>query len=329
MEKGCVLVTGGAGYIGSHVALELLDHGWRVVILDNLTTGDRRLVPAGANFVNGDAGDFELVTGLLRRHNCGAVLHFAGSTVVPESVGDPLAYYRNNTVVSRTLIAACVAAGVFRFIFSSTAAVYGDPDRLPVREVDPTRPLSPYGNSKLCTEMVLRDVDAATPLRYVALRYFNVAGADPEGRSGQSTPQATHLVKVACEVATGRREAITIHGVDYDTPDGTCVRDFVHVSDLATAHVAALRHLMAGGGSRTLNCGYGHGFSVREIVETTRRLSGRPMVVHIGPRRPGDIVAMVADTARIRRELAWTPRFVGDMDAIVGSALAWEKNTHT
>jgi UDP-glucose 4-epimerase len=324
MEKRTILVTGGAGYIGSHVALDLLDHGWPVVVLDNLSSGDRRLVPAAARFVYGDAGNVELVSGLLRRHGCAAVLHFAGSTVVPESVTDPLAYYLNNTAVSRALIAACVSSGVHRFIFSSTAAVYGNPDQLPVDEDAPARPLSPYGTSKLFTELMLRDVAAATPVRYVALRYFNVAGADPEGRSGQSTPNATHLIKVACEVATGRREVMTIFGDDYDTPDGTCVRDFIHVSDLAAAHVRALEHLVAGGGNRVLNCGYGHGFSVREIVETTGRLAGRPLRAQLGPRRVGDIVAMVANSSRIRREFAWKPRFAGNLDAIVGSALAWE-----
>ena len=323
MSNGCVLVTGGAGYIGSHVALALLDAGWSVVVVDNLATGLRTLIPAKARFVYGDAGNVELMSGLLQKYRCDAVLHFAGSTVVPDSVADPLAYYHNNTAVSRALIAACVTAQVRRLVFSSTAAVYGNPARLPVDEAEPPRPITPHGTSTLMTEMMLRDVAAVAPFRYVALRYFNVAGADPLRRSGQSTPDATHLVKVVCEVAAGKRDGITVFGADYDTPDGTCVRDFIHVTDLAAAHLAALDHLMAGGDSEVLNCGYGRGFSVRQIVTATERLVGRPLNVTIGPRRRGDIVSMVADTARLRAKLNWQPRY-DDIEAIVGSALAWE-----
>ncbi|MBI5164915.1 MAG: UDP-glucose 4-epimerase GalE [Magnetospirillum sp.] len=325
MAKGCVLVTGGAGYVGSHVAWELLDHGWRVVVLDTLATGLRRLVPEAARFVHGDAGDIELVIRLLRHHHCAAVLHFAGSTVVPDSLADPLGYYRNTSMVSRALIAACLDAEVPRLVFSSTAAVYGNPDHLPVSEDAATRPLSPYGTSKLFTELMLADVGRASALKSAVLRYFNVAGADAKGRSGQSTPQATHLIKIACEVAAGKRAAITVYGDDYDTPDGTCVRDFIHVGDLAAAHVAALDHLMRGGESLTLNCGYGQGFSVQEIVAATGRLAGQPLAVRIGPRREGDIVSMVADASRIRNLLDWRPRYAGNLDAIIGSALAWER----
>ena len=320
---GCVLVTGGAGYIGSHTTLALLAAGWRVVVVDDLTTGRRELVPPQATFVVADAGDSPRLTEVMRRHGCTAVVHFAGSTVVPESLADPIRYYGNNTCVSRNLIAACLAAGVGCLVFSSTAAVYGDPARLPVDEEAPPRPITPYGTSKLMVEWMLRDVAATGRLRHVALRYFNVAGADPFGRSGQSTPNATHLIKVACEVACGRRRALTIYGDDYDTPDGTCVRDFIHVSDLAEAHVAALDHLTGGGSSLTLNCGYGWGLSVRQVVAAIERVGGMKLAVEIGPRRPGDIVRMVAASERIRSALGWRPRH-DSVDEIVGSALRWE-----
>jgi UDP-glucose 4-epimerase len=328
MGKGCVMVSGGAGYIGSHVVLDLIDGGWDVVVLDNLSTGMRDAVPEAAEFVHGNAGDGELVTRLLRDRHCRAVLHFAGSTVVPDSVKDPLGYYLNNTMVSRSLLAACVNADVERFIFSSTAAVYGNPDRLPVDEDCPPRPTTPYGMSKLMTERMLDDVAAATGLGYVALRYFNVAGADPGRRTGQSTPQASHLIKVACQVAVGLRPSMPIFGDDYATPDGTCVRDFIHVSDLAAAHVTALEHLERGGDNRVLNAGYGWGISVRQVVAATERLADRPIPCVVMPRREGDIVTMVADASRIRHAFDWVPRH-DSIEAIIGSALAWEQGLHT
>ncbi|MBC7951781.1 MAG: UDP-glucose 4-epimerase GalE [Rhodospirillaceae bacterium] len=324
MTSHKILVTGGAGYIGSHVVIDLLEHGWSVVVLDNLRTGLRELLPRNIRFVHGDAGDTELVAGLLQSERCRAVMHFAGSTVVPESVTDPLSYYRNNTAISRNLLAACALSGVKFFIFSSTAAVYGNPETLPVSETTPTLPITPYGRSKLMTEAMLQDIAATSAMRFVALRYFNVAGADPLGRSGQATPNATHLIKVACEVAVGKRPSMAIYGTDYDTPDGTCIRDFIHVSDLASAHVAALDHLTRGGGSQILNCGYGWGISVRQVIETTERLAGRRLDVVNGPRREGDIISMVADGSRLRRVLGWAPRHA-QIDTIIGSALDWER----
>lgn len=326
MAKGCILVTGGAGYIGSHVALDLLDHGWDVVVADNLTTGVRALVPGQAEFLETDVGDIAVMTEALTRFRVSAVMHFAGSTVVPESVLDPLKYYRNNTAVSRSLMEACVTAGIDKFIFSSTAAVYGNPQHLPVDETAAPDPITPYGTSKLMTELMLRDLGLATPMRHVALRYFNVAGADPQGRSGQSTPNATHLIKVACETSCGKRPSMTLFGDDYDTADGTCVRDFIHVSDLAAAHVAALNYLLKGGASQTINCGYGWGISVQQVIDAVERLSGKSINVIRGPRREGDIVEMVAVTKRIRDLLDWTPRY-NNIDAIIGSALAWEQRT--
>lgn len=326
MAKGCILVTGGAGYIGSHVALDLLGQGWDVVVADNLTTGVRALVPQQAEFLHTDVGDIGFMAEALTRYRISAVMHFAGSTVVPESVVDPLKYYRNNTAVSRNLMEACVGAGVNNFIFSSTAAVYGNPKYLPVDEAVAPNPITPYGTSKLMTEHMLRDLAAATPLRHVALRYFNVAGADPQGRSGQSTPNATHLIKVACETSCGKRPSMTLFGDDYDTADGTCVRDFIHVSDLAAAHVSALSYLLKGGVSQTINCGYGWGISVQQVIDAVERLSGKPITVIRGPRREGDIIEMVAETKRIREVLDWTPRY-NNIDAIIGSALAWEQRT--
>ncbi len=319
-----VLVTGGAGYIGSHMVLALLDAGRDVVVLDNLTTGRRELVPEGARLVVGDVADGALVLRLVAAHGIDAVVHFAGSIVVPESVADPLGYYLNNTVRTRALLEACVLAGVTRFIFSSTAAVYGIPDVNPVAEDAPLRPISPYGTSKMMTETMLRDVAAAHDLRYVALRYFNVAGADPRGRSGQATPRATHLIKVACEAAVGVRSHVEIFGEDYPTPDGTGLRDYIHVSDLVHAHVLALDHLERGGESLTLNCGYGRGFSVRQVVEAVKAVSGVDFEVRRGPRRAGDPPALVAKADHIRAKLGWHPR-LDDLETIVAHALAWEK----
>jgi UDP-glucose 4-epimerase len=319
-----VLVTGGAGYIGSHVALALIDAGHRAVVLDDLSTGVRDLVPAEAGFVEGDAGDGTLLARVLEDQGITAVMHFAGSIIVPESVEDPLKYYRNNTCASRNLIEACVKARVDRFVFSSTAAVYGLPEALPAREDAPTAPINPYGASKLVTEMILADVARAHRLRYVALRYFNVAGADPKGRSGQSSPEATHLIKIACEVATGARGHIDIFGDDYETPDGTCIRDYIHVSDLATAHLHALDHLASDGESLTLNCGYGRGYSVREVLEAVERAAGARLEKRLAPRRAGDPPALVADATRIRERFDWRPEHE-DLDAITASALAWER----
>jgi UDP-glucose 4-epimerase len=320
-----VLVTGGAGYIGSHMALELLDAGEDVLVLDNLSTGFRRSVPAGAAFVEGNVGDAELVGGLLRDNLIDAILHFAGSIVVPESVTHPLAYYLNNTCNSRTLIACAVEANVPNFIFSSTAAVYGIPEINPVTEQASLQPISPYGSSKLMTETMLADTAKAYPLRFVALRYFNVAGADPKGRSGQSTPKATHLIKVASETALGVRPSLEVFGTDYDTPDGTCIRDYIHVTDLVRAHLDALRYLRAGGESIVLNCGYGKGFSVLDVVEAVKRASGTDFSVRKVGRRPGDPPALVAAADRIHDVLGWEPH-LNDLDTIVENALAWERH---
>jgi UDP-glucose 4-epimerase len=318
-----VLVTGGAGYIGSHMVLELLDANERVVVLDNLSTGFRWAVPPQAELVVGDVGDEALVRRILRSHEIDSIIHFAGSIVVPESVSDPLGYYLNNTVKSRALMAMAVECGCPHFIFSSTAAVYGSPKENPVSEDAPLVPMSPYGSSKLMTEIMLRDTAAAHDLRYVALRYFNVAGADPAGRSGQSTPKATHLIKVACETAIGKRTHMEVFGTDYPTPDGTCIRDFIHVKDLARAHVAALAHLRRGGPSDVFNCGYSKGYSVKQVIEAVQRVAGKSFDVRLSPRRPGDPPAIVAASAKIRSQLGWTPEH-DDIDRIVAQALAWE-----
>ena len=320
-----VLVTGGAGYIGSHMALELLDAREDVVIIDNLSTGVAWTVPAGAAFVRGDVGDQELVGQVLDSHKVDAIVHFAGSVVVPDSVSDPLGYYLNNTVKSRALLEAAVKHGVGRFIFSSTAAVYGMTGDAPVDEDAPLAPLSPYGSSKRMTEIMLADVSQATGLRYVALRYFNVAGADPRRRSGQSTPRATHLIKVACETALGKRSHIDVFGTDYPTPDGTCIRDYIHVTDLVRAHLDALRYLRAGGESSVFNCGYSRGFSVLEVIGAVKRAAGRDFEVRTAPRRPGDPGIVVAATDRIRKTLGWVPEH-DSLDTIVGHALAWEEH---
>ncbi len=323
-EHPYVLVTGGAGYIGSHVVLALREAGWRVVVVDDLSTGKRELVPDDVRLIEGDIADRALIDAALVRHDPVAVMHFAGSIVVPESVSDPLRYYANNTAASLSLITACVAAGVDHFIFSSTAAVYGEPARSPVKETDQTAPINPYGSSKLCTEWILRDTAAATPLDYVALRYFNVAGADPDGRSGQSMEKATHLIKVACQAALGLRDGMEIFGDDYPTTDGTCVRDYIHVSDLADAHVKALEYLVGGGDSTVLNCGYGHGFTVREVLETVRAVAEGRLEWRIGPRRAGDPPALISANARIRETLGWQPRF-DDLRFIVETAMEWEE----
>jgi UDP-glucose 4-epimerase len=322
--QNTVLVTGGAGYIGSHVVWALLQAGYGVVVIDNLSTGVRAQVAPDAAFVQGDIGDRDLLDRVMTEQGITAVMHFAGSIVVPESVAQPLAYYRNNTINSHGLIDACVRNGVGAFIFSSTAAVYGMPERLPVFEEAPTAPINPYGSSKLMTEWMLRDAAHAHPLRYVALRYFNVAGADPQGRTGQSTPAATHLIKVASEAALGQRAEVVIFGEDYDTPDGTGIRDYIHVTDLAEAHVLALDHLLAGKDSMVLNCGYGHGYSVREVLRAVEAAAGAPLPIRVGPRRPGDPAALVAGAEQIRGQLGWVPR-LDHLPTIVESALAWEK----
>ncbi len=319
-----VLVTGGAGYIGSHMALELVEAGEKIVVLDNLSTGFRWAVPERASFVEGNVGDAELVGRLLSDRQIDTILHFAGSIVVPESVTDPLGYYGNNTCNARALLACAVEASVPHFIFSSTAAVYGTPETNPTPEEAKLQPISPYGSSKLMTETMLADTASAHPLRFVALRYFNVAGADPQGRSGQSTPRATHLIKVAAEAALGLRDGIDIFGTDYETPDGTCIRDYIHVTDLVRAHLDTLRYLRAGGESVTLNCGYGKGFSVLEVVDAVKRVSGTDFPVRMAGRRLGDPPSLVAEAERIRDVLGWEPR-LDEFDAIVHHAFVWEK----
>ena len=320
-----VLVTGGAGYIGSHAVLALRDAGWDVVVIDNLVTGFDWAVPAGVPLVVGNVADRALVAETFAAHGIGAVMHFAGSVVVPESVVDPLKYYRNNTVATQALLESVVAAGVQHFIFSSTAATYGIPDVVPVREDSPQRPINPYGLSKLMTEGMLADVAAAHPLNYCALRYFNVAGADPQGRSGQSTAGATHLIKVAVEAATGKREAVSVFGTDFATPDGTGMRDYIHVSDLAAAHVHALEKLIADPAtSHIMNCGYSRGYSVLEVFDAVDRVTNRKLVRRLEGRRAGDPDALVADNARILATLPWRPQH-DDLDRIVADALAWER----
>ncbi|SFZ86644.1 UDP-glucose 4-epimerase [Devosia enhydra] len=320
-----VLVTGGAGYIGSHTVLRLCDAGQDVVVLDNLTTGFDWAVDPRAEFVQGDVADGALTRSLIASHGISAIIHFAGSIIVPESVADPLKYYRNNTSASRSLIEAAVEGGVSHFIFSSTAAVYGMSGLEPVGEDAALAPVSPYGRSKLMTEMMLADVAAAHPLTYGVLRYFNVAGADPRGRTGQSTAGATHLIKVAAEAALGKREKVAVFGDDFPTPDGTGVRDYIHVTDLADAHALLLEHLRDGGASTTLNCGYGKGASVRQVLEAVRRVSGVEFTIEQGPRRAGDPAAIVARADRIRETLGWVPAH-DDLDAIIASALRWEQH---
>ena len=320
-----ILVTGGAGYIGSHAVLALKDAGWPVVVIDNLVTGFRWAIPEDVPFVEGDISDPACVAAALADHHIGAIMHFAGSVVVPESVSDPLKYYRNNTAASRSLIESAVAGGVRHFIFSSTAATYGIPEVTPVREDMPTRPINPYGMSKLMTEAMLADVAAAHPINYAALRYFNVAGADPQGRSGQSTAGATHLIKVAVEAALGKRDAVSVFGTDFDTADGTGVRDYIHVSDLADAHVLALEKLVAEPTiSHIMNAGYGRGFSVLDVLDSVDRLTNSKISRTLEPRRAGDPDALTADNSRILATLPWVPKRA-DLDGIVRDALAWER----
>jgi len=323
-----VLVTGGAGYIGSHMVLNLTDAGETVVVLDNLTTGFDWAIDGRAIFEQGNAGDIDFVRGLIDKYGITEIIHFAGSIVVPESVSNPLKYYGNNTATSRNLIEAAVLGGVKSFIFSSTAAVYGMTGLDPVVETTPLSPMSPYGRSKLMTEMMLADVAAAHPLTFGVLRYFNVAGADPAKRSGQSTPFATHLIKVACQTALGQREKMDIFGTDYETPDGTCVRDYIHVTDLIAAHALLLKHLRAGGESTTINCAYGQGYSVRQVVETVRKVSGIPFRVDEGPRRPGDPASVTATGQKARELLGWVPQH-DNLNEIVESAYAWERHLMT
>jgi UDP-glucose 4-epimerase len=319
-----VLVTGGAGYIGSHTVLALAEGGESVVVVDNLSTGFSGALPEGVPLFIGDAGDENLVEGVIAAHNITSIIHFAGSVVVPDSMRDPLAYYRNNTMTTRNLLNAAVKCNINKFIFSSTAAVYGNPDKMPVNENAPTRPLSPYGFSKLMSEIMLHDVASAYGMSYVVLRYFNVAGADPQARIGLQSPGATHLLKVAVEAATGQRAKIDVFGNDYPTPDGSCIRDFIHVSDLAQAHLSALEYLKQGGVSVTLNCGYGRGYSVLETIEAVRRASNGNFPLQMAARRPGDIMTMIADTARISATLDWKPQY-DNLDTIAAHALAWEE----
>jgi len=319
-----VLVTGGAGYIGSHMALELFDAGERTVVLDNLSTGLAPAVPSDAELIEGDIGDQGLVRDIIEGRGVDSIIHFAGSIVVPDSVADPLGYYLNNTVKSRALIETAVKCGVRHFIFSSTAAVYGMTGDQPVAEDAPLAPISPYGSSKRMTEIMLADAANAHDFAYVALRYFNVAGADPQGRAGQSTRRATHLIKVACETALGKRNHIQVFGTDYPTRDGTCIRDYIHVTDLTRAHLAALRHLRAGGASDVFNCGYGRGYSVLEVIDAVERASGRSFEVRLGPRRPGDPAVVIAATDKVRTLLGWVPQH-DRLDAMVFQALRWEQ----
>ncbi|RXT54487.1 UDP-glucose 4-epimerase GalE [Bosea sp. Tri-44] len=320
-----ILVSGGAGYIGSHMVLELLDRGEKVVVLDDLSTGFWWAVPQEATLVRGDMGDQALVERTIAEHGITEIAHFAAKIVVPDSVSDPLGYYQNNTVKTRALLESAVRSGVKRVIFSSTAAVYGEPPVSPVPEEIALNPINPYGRSKLMSEWMLGDVARAHGLTYVALRYFNVAGADPRGRSGQSSTNATHLIKVASQAALGQRAGLDIFGTDYATPDGTCVRDYIHVTDLARAHLAALDHLRAGGDNLTLNCGYGRGYSVKEVVEVVKQVSGIDFPVRLSPRRDGDPAALVAKADRIRAELGWQPEH-DDLTEIVTQALAWEES---
>lgn len=319
-----VLVTGGGGYIGSHMVWALLEAGEEVVVIDRLSTGFRWAIAPEARMYEGDIADAALLSRIFAENDIDAVIHFAGSIVVPDSVSDPLGYYENNTVKSRALIASVVEAGIPHFVFSSTAAVYGTPEVLePVSETVQLRPESPYGSSKLMTEIMLRDAAVAHDLTYTVLRYFNVAGADPKGRSGQSSKTSTHLIKIACAVALGKRPSMSVFGTDYPTPDGTCVRDYIHVWDLVQAHLKALQRMRAGGGSLVANCGYGHGFSVLEVLDTVKRVNGSDLAVEFAARRAGDPAMIVANPALAMKELGWVPEY-DDLDVIVRHALEWE-----
>jgi UDP-glucose 4-epimerase len=322
-----ILVTGGAGYIGGHMVLALIDAGEKVVVVDNLTTGFRWNVPQGAELVVGDFGDEALLTRLFAEHPIEAIAHFAAKIVVPDSMSDPLGYYLNNTAKARTLLDMAVAAKIRRFIFSSTAAVYGEPRRNPILEDDPQAPLSPYGRSKLMVEWMLADVAKAFDFRFVTLRYFNVAGADPQGRMGQSTPRATHLIKRAVQTALGEHSHMEVFGTDYPTPDGSCIRDYIQITDLVNAHMRALEHLRAGGTSLTLNCGYGRGLSVLEVVDVVKRISGVDFKVVFSGRRAGDPASIVAGADKIKAALGWRPQH-DNLEDIVTQALNWERRLH-
>jgi UDP-glucose 4-epimerase len=325
MSKLPVLVTGGAGYIGSHAVLALIDAGWPVVVIDDLSNGSPEVVPDGVPFYEGSVADSALIGRILADHEIGAILHFAGSIVVPESVEKPLDYYRNNTLASHALISAAVEAGVKHIVFSSTAAVYGAPERVPIAEGDPKLPINPYGASKLMTERMLADASAAYPFNYAALRYFNVAGADPDLRSGQIGRGSTHLIKIAVEAAVGKRDHVSVFGTDYPTPDGTCIRDYIHVSDLAAAHVAALEYLIAHPDTNlTLNCGYGTGLSVLQVLDSLDRVNGSAIPRETGDRRAGDPPMLVAGNQALMSTLDWAPRFA-DIDTITAHALEWER----
>ena len=320
-----VLVTGGAGYIGSHMVHELRDAGQQLVVLDNFSTGHRWAIPGDVPLVEGDIGDARHVKEIIDEYGVNAIIHFAGSIVVPDSITDPLGYYHNNTVNSRALMACAVTCGVKHFIFSSTAAVYGMPEGGPINEETAMAPISPYGSSKMMTEIMLRDTSAAHDFNYVALRYFNVAGADPKGRCGQSTPNATHLIKVAAQAALGQRPFLEVYGTDYPTSDGTCIRDYIHVSDLAKAHSAALHFLRGGGASQVLNCGYGRGFSVLDVIEAVKKISNANFDVRRGERREGDPADIVSDAKLLPKLLGWKPEY-DDLETIVAHAFAWEKH---